>query len=69
MLISFGAVIGMNGSQLCFIFILAGIIAALYGIRSIQGTGQADQGNGKEQNRSIWINDIDPTTNSLLMND
>lgn len=33
MLLLFGAVIGMNESQLCFPVILAGIITALYGIR------------------------------------
>ena len=33
MLITFGTIIGMNGSQVCFVFILAGIVVALYGIR------------------------------------
>ena len=36
MLVIFGTVIGLEGSQLCFAFIIAGIVVAMYGIRKIQ---------------------------------
>lgn len=36
MLIAFGVIVGMNESELCFVFILAGIIGMLYAIKSSQ---------------------------------